>query len=103
MKRFLRTLDACVTLTEIQVHNGYSSYFSQEEMRLLRDGRTERNNELCRLEADPDAYPERDLLVSMLKMENNPTGLFKVLRKIPAPYMLDAADYWKALAGREHG
>jgi len=90
--RLLRALDASTTLTEINVRAyGGGSHFSQEEMRLLQDGRIGRNNDLGRFERNPDAYPERDLLVLMLQMENSLTGLFKIVRNIPARFRRNQA------------
>jgi len=106
-KRFFRALDACTTLTRIHVRVVGENPFSPEEMLLLEDGRTGRNKNLSRLEEDPDTYPDKELLVLMLQMQTGDhlTGLFKVVRKIPAPFMKAAAHYWKEKrdrSGRNH-
>jgi len=61
-KRFFRALDSCTTLTEINVDDigRATAYFSPEEMRLLQDGRTDRNSELWYFPTNPSGYNEWD-------------------------------------------
>jgi len=83
--QFLRAIDACATLTEIHVTDDSDdgNNFTQEEMQLLQDGRTERNNALGRLVANPDDVPEKELLKLMLRLEHCPTGRFQLARALP--------------------
>ena len=79
-------INACATLHETSnfvVGENSNLFFDQEETHLLQNGRTARNKELWRFEMDPIEYPEKDLLALMLQMKNSPTGLFRVVRKLP--------------------
>lgn len=99
-KRFLRAVDACTTLTEIQVTDR-RHHFSQEEMQLLQEGRIGRNNELRRFVANPDGYPERDLLKLMLQLQTCPTGLFELARELPRTYAEAAARHFEEMKEQE--
>jgi len=83
--RFLRAIDACATLKEIYVADeSEGDNFSRAEIQLLQDGRSERNNALRRLVANPSDFPGKQLLTLMLQLENCPTGRFQLARALPA-------------------
>jgi len=80
-RQFLREVDACNTLTEIQVDDVGNGNFSQDEIQWLR-GRAERNRNLRLLKSSPLTFPQRELLVLMLKLQNCPSGRFELARAL---------------------
>lgn len=88
-KKFFQAIDAGVTLTGIRVdvqQEEEGNSFSPQELRLLRDGRTERNATLQRFVECPPQVSQKELLVLMLQLQNCPTGRFQVARNLPKAY-----------------
>lgn len=83
----LRAINANATLTEIHVDIGGTGHiFSPEDlhlMRLLRDGRTQRNSALARFVQNPSQLSQKEVLVLMLQLENCPSGSYELVRKLP--------------------
>jgi len=86
-QRFFHAVDACTTLTEIRV-NDQGNNFSSEELHLLQEGPVERNINLCRFVANPNNLSARDRLKLMLQLKHCPTGLYKLVRKLPSADLL---------------
>jgi len=87
-KQFFRAIDACATLTEIQVEvrnmRSSNTTFSPKQMQLLQDGRTERNRNLRRFVANPRQLSEKELLVLMLQLKPCASGRYELVRKLPS-------------------
>jgi len=82
-KELFRAVDACATITTIQVDDAHGN-FTPQEMQLLQDGRTERNRNLRRFVANPRQLSEKELLVLMLQLKNCLSGRYELVRKLPS-------------------
>jgi len=90
---FFRAVEALAGLAEIHISNvtsgginnnngGGTILFSQQEAQWLQ-GRAERNRNLRRFVVNPRNFPERELLILMLRLENCPMGRLQLARALP--------------------
>ena len=82
-RRLLQALEACASVTEIQVNKDSNrAIFSKRDVQLLRRV-TARNQELARWMASPHTYPNEQLLTLMRQFDSCPTGRFMLSRLLP--------------------
>ena len=82
--QFFQALEACSSITEVQVNDndGTRQYIENPKLRQLRRI-TVRNSELGQFVADPLTFPNSKLLTLMRKLDNFPTGLYMLTRRLP--------------------
>ena len=83
-RQLLQALEACPTVTEIHV-NDYDvrrPLFPEPEVQQLRRI-TARNSELGQFVADPLTLPNDKMLTLMLQLNNCPSGLYMLTRRLP--------------------
>jgi len=87
-KRIFSAVDACATLTEIQVEDFGNNFFTPHELQVLQGGRIERNRCLQQFMANPGNSPVRDFLKLMPQFHNCPTGSFLLVRNLPKEFLV---------------
>ena len=79
----IQTLDACTTITQIQVDR---ILIPDEVQQLYSQQIAKRNTELNHFVTDPVAYPVRELLALMSLFDNCPTGRYMLARRLPEAF-----------------
>ena len=82
---FFQNIQACATVTQIQVNNNDRDDFDADEMRLLQK-LTTRNQELARFITNPSTYPTDELLALIPDLDNCPTGRYMLARRLPGVF-----------------
>jgi hypothetical protein len=83
-RQLFQALEACASITEIQVNNedGNPRYFTELNVRQLRRI-TARNSKLGTFVAHPSTFPNDKMLALMLQLHHCPTGLYMLTRRLP--------------------
>jgi hypothetical protein len=84
LPQLLQALEACPTVTEIHVidYIGYPYDFTEPGLQQLRRI-TARNSELGQFVADPSSFPNAKLLTLMIQLNDCPSGLYMLARRLP--------------------
>ena len=84
--QLFEALKACASVTKIRVGNdGYWRAFTEPEVWQLRQI-TVRNSRLGRFVASPSTFPKAKLLSLMLQLNESPTGLYMLTRRLPEAF-----------------
>ena len=81
--QFLQAVDACATVTTIEVQDVDPFTFFSPELKQQLEAIARRNRELARLVANPSAFPMSRLPSLMLQLGNCPTGRYMLARCLP--------------------
>ena len=80
--QLLQALEACASVTEIHVNNGFRPDFTKSEVQQLRRI-TARNRKLGRFLANPSTFSNDKLLALMSQFNDCPSGLYMLTRRLP--------------------
>jgi hypothetical protein len=81
----LDAIDACATLTQIQLDKRGIVEFSPVKLQ----GVMTRNQELGRFVTNPGIYPTNKLLALMCQFDNCPSGRYMLARHLPAVFSFE--------------
>jgi hypothetical protein len=89
-RQFLQALEACATVTDIDVnqHDGNPHDFTEPEVQQLRLITT-RNSELGHFVANPSTFPNDKILTLMIQLSDCPSGLYILTRRLPEVFSFE--------------
>ena len=97
-RQLLQVLEACPTVTEIQVNrdDGNRHDFTEREAQQLRQI-TARNRELGQFVANPSTFPNDKLLTLMIQLNDCSSGLYMLTRRLPEVFSFEKGNRLFAL------
>ena len=89
-RQLFQALEACASITEIHVNHddGYPHDFTEPEVQQLRQI-TARNSELGQFVGNPSTFPNDKLLILMLQLDECPSGLYMLARRLPEVFSFE--------------